>query len=293
MFIPPSFTDIAYFLEIADTRNISRAAERLGITQPGLSTAMKRLESALESHLFIRNRTGVQLTRTGKELQAKGRMLLLNWEQLKSDMGKAEREIGGRYTIGCHPSVALYALPRFLPELIWRHPQLEIKLHHGLSRKIVESVISFEIDLGIVANPVGHPDLVIRNLYRDEIKFLALNRPSPTQTLDPHQGVLICDLNLAQVQKLLGDLRRKKLGFKRVIQSSNLEVIAELTAAGVGIGMLPLGTATIAKGQKLRVLDEQLPSFKDTICLVYRADYQKSEGSKAIIKAIRQAAFGP
>src|SRR5690606_8332928 len=110
MTIPPAYTDIAYFLEVAQTRNISRAAERIGITQPSLSSAMKRLEDSLGSTLFIRGRTGVQLTKAGKELLGKGRLLLLSWEQLKADINKMETGVSGQYIIGCHPSVALYTL---------------------------------------------------------------------------------------------------------------------------------------------------------------------------------------
>ena len=289
MAMVPTFTDITYFIEVAQTKNISRAAERLGITQPSLSSAMKRLEDSLGATLFIRGRTGVQLTKPGKELLGKGRLLLLNWEQLRADINKKESGVSGQYIIGCHPSVALYSLSHFLPDLVQKHPELEIKLTHDLSRKITEGVISFEIDFGIVVNPVRHPDLVIKELCSDDVLFWTARKPSSTQSLDPSKGVLICDLNLIQAQKLLGDLQKKKLGFNRIIQSSNLEVITDLITSGVGIGILPKRVAMRAMDQKIKPLDQKLPIFKDRICLVYRADSQRTIGSQIIIKAIKNS----
>lgn len=289
MTIAPAYTDITYFIEVAQTRNISRAAERLGIAQPSLSSAMKRLEDSLGATLLVRGRTGVQLTKAGTELLRKGRLLLLNWEQLKTDVNKNETGVSGQYVIGCHPSVALYSLSYFLPDLVQQYPELEIKLTHDLSRKITEGVISFEIDFGIVVNPIRHPDLVIKELCADDVLFWTATTPSSTQSLDPKTGVLVCDLNLIQVQKLLGDLQKRKLGFKRIIQSSNLEVITDLTVSGVGVGILPKRVATRANGQKLKPLDDRLPVFRDKICLVYRADSQKTKGSQTIIEAIKKS----
>jgi LysR family transcriptional regulator, cell division regulator len=289
MTISPTYSDITYFLDVALTGNISRASERLGITQPSLSAAIKRLEESLGSTLFIRSRTGVQLTKAGLELQKKGRMLLLSWEQLKSDINKSESAITGEYIIGCHVSVALFSLSSFLPDLIQKHPDLNIKLTHDLSRKISERVISFEIDFGIVINPVRHPDLVIKELATDDVQFWTAAKPSSTQNLDPATGVLICDTNLIQSQKLLDELQKRNFGFKRMIQCNSLEVITDLTASGVGVGMLPTRVAKRIASQKLTPLSDRLPKFKDKICLIYRADAQKTKAGHTIIEAIKKS----
>jgi len=289
MNILPSFSDLTYFIEAAQTKNLSRAAERLGITQPSLSLAIKRLEDSLGVPLFIRSRKGVELTKAGKDLVGRGRVLLLNWEQLRSEVTKKSTGVSGEYVIGCHASVALYSLPNFLPQLVQDHPDLELKLVHDLSRKITEKVISFEVDFGIVVNPVSHPDLVIKPLCKDDVSFWTSSKPTANQVLDMETGVLLCDLNLTQVKKLLSDLQKKKQGFKRIIQSCNLEVIAEMTAAGVGVGILPTRVATRDSVHGLKPLKGKLPIFKDDICLVYRADAQKNQGSKVLIEAIKNA----
>ena len=285
----PSFTDIYYFLEVARSHSISRAAEKLGITQPSLSAAMQRLEDRLGIQLFVRERRGMWLTRAGRDLLDGGDALVTRWQQLKATISKREQKPGGQYVLGCHPSVAMYTLAKFLPRLLQTYPELEIKLVHDLSRKITEGVISFGIDLGIVVNPVQHPDLVIRELCQDVVTFWCARQPSSVQSLDADNCVLICDPELAQVQSLLQKLRKKKKRlYQRTMLSSSLEVIADLSTAGAGIGILP---SRVAKLRKLRLLDKSLPTYKDRICLVYRVDYQRNQGSKTIINAIKKSQF--
>lgn len=285
----PNFSDITYFMEVAETLNVSRAAERLGITQPSLSSAIKRLEHSIGTELLIRNRTGVQLTKAGKELAAKGRLLILNWEQLRSEVSKRKNAICGEYVIGCHPSVGLYTLPHFLAELMQAHPDLEINLTHDLSRKITEGVISFEIDFGIVVNPFRHSDLVIKELCTDEVQFWTAKHSSPTQDIKSDQAILICDHELTQAQSLIADLQKEKIKFRRIIHSGNLEIIANLTAAGVGIGILPKRVATRITSYGLKPASPKMPVFKDKICLIYRADMQRTQAAQIIIKAIRES----
>lgn len=283
----PSFTDIQYFLEVASSASVSRAAEKLGITQPSLSAAMQRLEDRLGTQLFLRKGSGMQLTRAGHDLTSNGTELVRHWQKLKANISKQEQEPSGQYVLGCHPSVAMYTLAKFLPHLLQTYPALEIKLMHDLSRKITEGVISFAIDFGIVVNPVQHPDLVIKELCQDMVSFWCARKPSTIQTLDTDSGVLICDPELAQTKNLLQRLR-KKFNCKRMVQSNSLEVIANITASGAGIGILP---TRVAKQHKLRLFDQTMPTYTDRICLIYRADYQRSKSSKTLVNSIRKTDF--
>lgn len=289
MTMMPSFSDLTYFLEVVATGNISRAADRLGITQPSLSAAMKRLEDSLGVLLFTRSRTGVHLTKAGKDLSLKARVLLEDWNRIRGEVSKKENSLSGEYVIGCHPAVAMYSLGLFLPKLVQNFPELEFKLIHDLSRKITERVISHEIDFGIAVNPVKHPDIVINELCTDEVTFWTANPPSKTQSLDSRNGVVVCDPELSQSQVLLGQLRKNDVGFRRQIQSASLEVIADLAAAGVGVGILPARVAGRLGSQRLKRLNEKAPKVSDKICLVYRFDTQRTAASKYIIQSIKNS----
>lgn len=278
----PSPYDLQYFIEVAHALNISRAAERLGISQPSLSLAIKRLEDSLGAELLIRGKSGVQLTKTGQKFVAQARLILTEWENISKNALRGETQITGRFSIGCHQSVALYSLRGFLPALLATHKDLEISLSHGLSRQITDDVINFKTDFGIVVNPAQHPDLVLRTLAKDEVTlYTAAGRRNPDD------GILICDPDLLQSQSLIKSLKKKGMTFSRTLTSSSLEVIAMLTAEGVGTGILPGRVAARDKNQKLTPVTGA-PKYQDTICLAYRADCQKSAASKAIIASIQQ-----
>lgn len=272
----PSPSEIKYFVEVANCKNLSRAAERLGVRQPTLSLSIKKLEHSLGVDLLIRTKTGVKLTKFGHEFLIGAKNILEDWERLKGQALAQNEEVGGRYTIGVHPSVALYSLRFFLPKLLNKYPKLEVHLNHGLSRMMTEEVISFRVDFGIVVNPVSHPDLVITNLCQDEVTFWA----SPT---NKNTDILIYDPNLIQAQDILKKFKTK---FSRTILSSNLEVIRDLTISGAGVGILP---ARVAKtgGGKIELFKKNAPKFSDQISLVYRADAIRGSTPRVLIDAIK------
>ncbi len=269
--------ELKYFLELSSTLNFSRAAERLGITQPTLSLSMKNLEQELGLALFIRSKSGVTHTKAGLRFVQGARELLQNWDNLMKEVNREKNEVTGRYVIGCHSTVASHSLPHFLPELMSKHQGLDIILKHDLSRKIVEQVISFEIDFGIVVNPVKHPDLVIVNLGKDEVTFFEAPQ-------NKNKDVLICDPDLIQTQKLSKEFRR----YKRIIPTSSLEVVRSLTEAGVGVGILPKRVAEMSNTLKLKHALSNAPVFHDTHALVFRADNAQTLGSKTIIEAVKK-----
>lgn len=279
----PSSAELTYFLEIAHTLNISRAAERLGISQPSLSLAVKRLEDALGTELLIRGKSGVHLTRAGQKFVSQARVLLHEWERLSDAAVRDDATLTGRYVIGCHPSVGLYTLPQIVPQILQKHPDLELKLMHGLSRQVTDEVIAFKVDFGVVVNPVSHPDLVIKVLAKDEVTlWTGRNRAQSIAS-----GVLLSDPDLLQTQAIQKQMLKKGMPFPRAVTSSSLEVIAALVAQGAGVGILPGRVATRDAYLGLQVVDGA-PKFQDKICLIYRADAQKTAASKALIAAIAQ-----
>lgn len=268
--------DIKYFHCVADNLNVTRASEIIGISQPALSYAMKRLERELGGELFIRLKNGIQLTKLGEEFQTRSRRLLYEWEQAQNLANPETGLVQGSYSIAIHPSVALYALEFFMPQLQSNFPALDFNFMHGLSREMTEKVISWEADFGIVVNPIRHPDLVITKLYGDEVTI--------HYTKDV-QNKLIYDENLAQSQYILKKLGKKN-NFDSVVKTGNLELVAKLAAMGMGYGLLP---GTIASQyDNLKKLSGS-PIFKDEICLIYRPEKHTGKVSKQIIKTIKES----
>ena len=280
-------SDLKYFQELSKTKNISRAAERLGISQPSLSLSVKRIEASVGTPIIYRNKKGVTLTPAGKEVLKKSSQLLGLWEEVIKSAKSSVNEVEGNISLGLHPSVGLYTLQYFIPQLLKKFPKLEFKFIHDLSRKINEQVISMEIDIGIVVNPVRHPDLVIHHLCQDEVTFFTGKKK--TIMNDPYNGnaVLICDTDLSQSQSLLKKIQNKGIKYSRVITTSNLENITSMTIQGAGIGILPTRVSKIF-GENKTVKIHNAPKFMDEICLLYRMENKDLQSIKQISKLIRE-----
>src|SRR3989338_4260757 len=226
----PSPSDLTYFIEVANSSNLSRAAEALGISQPSLTLAMRRLENTVVAPLLVRHKRGVTLTKAGEQLLAHARELMQRWETIKSETLASMHDAQGAITLGCHPSVALYSLPRFLPKLMTEHPKLEIRLKHDLSRRVTESVISLKVDIAIAVNPVRHPDLVINHLADDVIAMFCKKPDDAMRQLADGSAIILCDTEMAQVQSILAQLKKSAMSYGRMLTTNNLEAIASLSS---------------------------------------------------------------
>ncbi len=272
--------DIKYFLFVSETLNITRASELAGITQPALSYSVKRLERELGGPLLIRLKNGVQLTKLGESFAQRGRALLFEWGEIKALVSNEKGAVVGKYSLGVHPSVALYTLEHFLPELDRSFPNLEFNLEHGLSREITKKVINWELDFGIIVNPKKHPDLIIKELCQDRVALFSHSKKKSSR--------LIYDSELIQSNSILKKLQKSQHKFKHQLTSGNLEVIAKLTSIGYGTGILP---ERVAKQYKnLSIVDEQI-FFKDKICFVFRVEKHKDLAGKTIISHILNTSF--
>ena len=278
----PSLDELRYFHTVVKTLNVSRAAELAGVSQPALSHALRRLEDELGILLLFRTKTGVRLTRAGERFALQSKELIDRWESLSKDVQTTDHTVSGLYKIGCHQSVAIYSLPLFLSQLLQTHADLQIRLVHGLSREIASEVIEWKIDFGLVINPPPHPDLVIRDLGSDEVTLW--------ESLDNKvQDTLMLEPNLLQTQSLIKQLEKKKIFFRRRIESPSLEVIHALTIAGAGVGILPSRVAKNPMTPSLRPFSSKAPIFRDRLCLIYRAGTQSHASGRVIIDAILKA----
>lgn len=283
----PSANELIYFIEVSNCLNLSRASERLGISQPSLSLAIKRLEHSIGVPLFIRHKQGVSLTQAGKQLVVHARQLLQYWENTKSKALASHHSVQGFYTIGCHSVIASYLLADFLPQLLKEHPKLEVHLTHDISRKITEEVINLSCDLAIIVNPIAHPDLIIKKLCEDKVTFWVNKDISLSSIIDDTNTVILCDPSLTQTQWLLKQRESAGIKAKRLMTSNSLEAIVNLALTGCGIAILPERVANrLGNDQLIPITDA--PFYKDDICLVYRHENRDLLAMQTIIESLKQ-----
>ncbi len=282
----PSPAELTYFLEIANTHNFSRAASQLGISQPSISLAIKRLEETIGTNLFIRHKQGVTLTPAGKKLYQQIKVLFDDWDNIRLETIASHQDVRGEITLGCHTTVALY-FHGFLPQLLEKHPKLTFTLKHDISQNITDQVIDSLIDIAIVNNPLKHPDLIIRKLKDFEFTFWKGHGLRATQDIHSDQLVIVCDPNIARTSFLLKKWKNKNLKSARIVNSNSLEIVANLTAAGCGIGILPSCFAQlIYQGQLEQIPDA--PICYDGLYLIYRKENRDVKSVSTVISEIKK-----
>lgn len=270
-------SDIRNFVETTPCTTIIQAAKKLEISQPALSESIKRLESDLGDTLFYRSRSGIQLTPTGKIFLVKAQKALQAFQDLDLKPDPDTIFAGRTITIGCHPTVAQYTIPKALAYLKTKAPDYKIELKHDLSRNIQAGIQRGQIDIGIVINPSEVPDLVIQKLTQDIVGVWSAKN---TDKLD----TIICNPDLFQTQSILKKWKDKP---HKVIATDSLELICRLVNEKIGYGILPERAVKIS-GFALKQ-QANLPVYKDEIALVYRPEFGGTLSEKLTAESLKKA----
>lgn len=275
------------FKEVALCGNISQAANHVGLTQPALSSSIKKLEHQLKAELFHRSKKGVSLTRAGKILLNHSESLLRDWERITSAIAYDNSHISGCYSMGIHPTLSSVTLAKFLPTLMHQHPLLTFSFFHGGSQLITEKILNYELDFGIIINPINHPGLSYVQLFEDQVKFYQSKR----RTTPTDNGIVVYNAKMFQCERLMEQAHTQKLfAGNRVLHVDELHVIASLVVADIGYGILPKLVADSHYGDSIEEVKDS-PVYLDRCCLVSRKQQQTSAAATYIQEAIIKA-FG-
>lgn len=169
-------TLLSSFLEVAETGAISRAAERLFVTQPALSRRLQQLEGELGVTLFERTPRGVALTEEGRYLQREARALLERYEHLREGVAAVANLEAGTVRVGGGATAVSFLLPEAIASFQETHPGVLFQVREAGSRDTERDVAAERLELGVVTLPID-PDLATdldaRPLATDKITLVA------------------------------------------------------------------------------------------------------------------------
>src|SRR5260370_25726685 len=164
---------LGYFIASAEEGNFWRAAGRLHVSQPPLSTQSKSLEDEVGVRLFERSNRGVSLTAAGSVFFEETRAVLARLEHAKSEAQRADRVDTGMLSIG-FVSIADYGiLPPALRNFRSSFPLVEVQLHELTTDAQVRELRAGTLDLGIGLAPVDEPDIEFEGVLREELVLAA------------------------------------------------------------------------------------------------------------------------
>lgn len=282
----PSPTELTYFSEVAAFQNISRASKKLSVSQPTLTLAIKKLEHTLDTHLFVRHKQGVTLTPAGEKLLEQVKPLLQHWNKTRLQIKESHDTVQGAVSIGCR-SITPICLRGTILQLLECFPQLTFNFQFLNRDQITQSVINSTIDVGIVSNPYEHGDLIIRKIGKLEFGLWTGHSNNRMQDLHSGEAVIICEADAPQAQLLIKKLEASHIKIARIMEVNSLDVVANMAAGGLGIGIVPSRLAMRTYAGKLRLI-ENTPSSTENLCLIYRYENKDVLAVKTLVDALSE-----
>jgi LysR family hydrogen peroxide-inducible transcriptional activator len=237
--------DLRYLVALAEHKHFGRAAEASFVSQPTLSTQIKKLEEELDVSLVERTPRKVLLTEVGKEIAQRAREVLNEVEQIRAIARRTRDPESGTIRLGIFPTLGPYLLPHVIPRIRERFPRLELLLVEEKTEVVLRQLREGRLDAGILALPIHDDQLHTEFLFEEQFLLavpenhelarrttLKLGDLADESLLLLEEGHCLRDQAL-DVCQLAGAI--EKVGFR----ATSLETLRQMVAANVGITLLP------------------------------------------------------
>jgi len=280
------------FTAVAQTLSFARACERLHMSQPALSLAIRSLEQTLGGRLLTRTTRQVRLTPEGAALLPRALQLLADWDNVRERIKQQFALQTGHVTVAAMPSFAGNVLPGILREYRRRHPNIEVAVHDVVQEQVVEMVESGRVELGFGFEPERESTLAFDPVFVDPFvaivpaesalaaatsvswgqllnhRFIALQRPSSTRRL------------------LEESLAAKGVELRVALECHQLATVIQFVAAGLGVSVVPSLCRQQASALDARCLKLSRPSIRKPVGLIMRSEQQFSTAASAIREVV-------
>jgi len=297
----PSLRQLEYVAAIGRHGSFSKAARACGVTQPGLSAQVRRLEETLGVALFERKPREVIVTHAGRRVIELAEGVLAGVDELLATAQTLQDPLRGTVRLGVIPTIAPYLLPAVMPSIRARYPDLRLLLKEERTETLVAEIAAGELDLALVALESDLGDLATFPLFRDPFvlavstshRLRGRKRVRPDDLKgeevllldDGHclrdQTSAICD---AAGACELGDFR-----------ATSLSTLVQMVQHGVGVTLLP--AMAVAGDPSVRsdihVIPFNHPEPGRTVALTWRATSPLRERFVAFARGLASVAAPP
>ena len=243
--------------------NISRAAEALHVSQPGLSRQLQLLEHELEVELFVRNRKRlVRLSEPGVEIHRIAERTIEGARNIREAAREHAGEHHGALTIATTHTQARYALPDVIRRFSQRYPQVQLNLRQGTPGDVSYLVASGAADLSIATEPIDRPaDIVLLPCYQlQRIVLMPAKHPllkAKRLTLEKLAAYPLITYDYAFIgrSKTLGAFEARGIRPHIVLNAIDADVIKTYVELGLGVGIMASIAFDEQRDHHLRALD--------------------------------------
>lgn len=279
------------FVTLCEEGHFTRAAERLNMTQPGVSQHLRKLESQVGQSLISKDGKCFLPTPAGEALLTTGRRRRAEEVALRAALLEDAADVG-EVSIACSGSLALLLYPQVI-EMLRFAPKLQIHLEAAPQMRVVEGVLNGEFDLGIADHPNGHPRLEATQIGYDPLCLILPATAAPDPDFDALQalGFIAHPDGFAYADALLGaNFPNDYLGHHQLRQRSYVNQIGQIpepVALGIGYTILPRsGVDSYSKRDRLQVADLPKP-IEHELWLIQRKSRVLSARAKLLSQLVR------
>ena len=287
--------DLRYLVALADALHFGKAADACHVSQPTLSTQVKKLEEELGVVLVERAPRHVMLTPAGRDIAARARRVLAEVEQMRETARRTSDPEAGTIRLGLFPTLGPYLLPHVVPRIRTRFPRLELLLVEEKTEVVLNMLRDGKLDAAVLALPL-HEDWLETELLFEEPFLLAVPEG---HALAGHVDLRLSDLG-EQHLLLLEEghcLRDQALevchlagaGEKEGFRATSLETLRQMVAAGVGVTLLPMLAVKppVSPSENIRLVAFRDPPPSRQMALVWRKSSAMSSFLRQLATVLR------
>jgi LysR family hydrogen peroxide-inducible transcriptional activator len=295
--------ELRYLVAVAEHRHFGRAAEACNVSQPTLSSQIRKLESELGVTLLERTNKRVDVTPVGSQILAHARRALAEAGQMEAVARAAKDPLVGPLKLGVIPTLAPYLMPILLKPLRQAYPGLTIELWEDQTRALIDGLRNHRLDAALLATAPESPEITEIALFDEPLlAALPLDHPRARSRMVSEESLADEMLVLAdghclanQTLAACGKPASPRTGqpsmrsaLQNSMQAATLETLVNLVAAGYGVTLIPaLAAGSLAqRGIALRPLAGQ---SSRTIRLASRPGFPRPQALRALEKTIRRA----
>jgi DNA-binding transcriptional LysR family regulator len=286
------FNRLKSFVVVAETGHLTRAAEKLHISQPALSAQIRALEDELDLTLFERTSTGMTLTGAGKRLLAEADKILAATQTFQAEAQALKGEVSGKARLGTLSDPAFIRLGDFVNVALKRYPLLEIEFQHEITGVALQRVREGSLEASFYYGNMPSPQVagvVLREMtYRiaapaawrervehagwPEIAELPWIMPPPVSTHHQLAAALF---------------REHGVEATRLIGADDEAVVSSLVTAGLGVALMREEVA-LQKAQAGEVCLWQDTRIGTTLRFVYLRSREHDPLIRALLDVVKE-----
>ena len=238
--------DLSYLVAVAEHRHFGRAAEACFVSQPTLSTQIKKLERELGVELVERNPRQITLTAAGEQVAERARVILQETDNIRGIAHRAQDPESGDLRLGLFPTLAPYLLPHVVQPVHVRFPKLELLLVEEKTEVLLDQLREGRLDAAVLSLPIDdallHEELLFEEDFLlavpDDHRLAAATEPVPVGVLADENILLLGEGHCFRDQAL-AVCRMAGVAERTGFRATSLETLRQMVTAGVGVTLLP------------------------------------------------------